>query len=203
MTADTPPPPDGTARLEPSGARRYVWKARLTTAMAIMVVASAALLAPRLARVPDDEMAPTLLAGDVVVIVPGAARAGDLVTLVDPLDPSRWTIRRVESLGGQVRVEDGVFYTGNRVDLLEMGRDDAWVTRKEGDHLVRRSVRVPRGETPPVTVADDAAFLGADARDEAMDSRWWGPLPQAALQGRVVARVSRPHHPWRGWFDLY
>lgn len=201
MSAVTPTPPDGDDRADAS--RRSPWRRRLPLALGALAVLSAVLLVPRLARVPDDEMAPTLLAGDVVLVMPGAAKTGDLVTLVDPLDPSRWTIRRVENLGGQVRVEDGVFYTGNRVDLLEMGRDDAWVTRKEGEHLVRRSVRVPRGETPPVTVADDAVFLGADARDEAMDSRWWGPLPATAIQGRIVARISPPHHPWRGWFDVY
>ena len=174
---------------------------RRTTALVTTaaLVATAALLAPNVARVPDDDMAPTLLAGDLVLVLPGTPEQGDLVALVDPLDPSRWSFRRVESVGGQVRVEDGVYHTGNRVDLLELGRDDAYVTRREGEHLVRRSARMPRGEQGPFAVPDDAVFLGADARDEAMDSRWWGPVPLAAVQGRVVVRVGPPRHAWRGW----
>ena len=168
-------------------------------AVLAIVGTACALLAPHVARVPDDDMAPTLLAGDLVLVGPGTPQQGELVALVDPLDPSRWSFRRVESVGGQVRAEDGVYHTGNRVDLLELGRDDAYVTRREGEHLVRRSARMPRGEAGPFAVPDDAVFLGADARDEAMDSRWWGPVPLAAIQGRVLLRVGPPRHPWRGW----
>jgi hypothetical protein len=60
---------------------------------------------------------------------------------------------------------------------------------------------MPRVEQDPVTIPDDSAFLGVDARDEAMDSRWWGPIPLAALQARVLLNVSPPRHPWQGWVE--
>lgn len=158
---------------------------------------------PRLAFVPDDDMAPSLLAGDLVVLLPVAPRPGDVVALVDPLDPARWTLRRVEAIGGALRYEEGLFFSSaGREPVVEMGRDDAHVTLAEGDHLVRIATRGVRWEMDERGVPDDAAFLGADARDEAVDSRWWGALPLEALQGVVVLRVGAPGHPWRSGVDF-
>lgn len=163
----------------------------------------AALLLPRLAWVPDDEMAPSLLAGDLVLVLPVEPRPGDVVAVVDPLDPARWTLRRVETIGGAVRYEDGVCYTsGSEAPrVLEMGRDTEAVVRTEGDHLVRLAPGTVRWSLPETGVPDDSAFLVADARDAAIDSRWWGPVPLAALQGVVALRVGAPRHPWRGWLE--
>lgn len=171
-------------------------------AAAVAVVA--ALVLPRLAWVPDDEMAPTLLAGDLVLVLPVEARAGDVVAVVDPLDPSRWTLRRVETIGGAIRYDDGVYYASNEEPpgTLEMGRDTEQVVRTEGDHLVRLAPRAVRWSLEEQGVPDDAAFLGADARDAAIDSRWWGPMPLEALQGVVALRIGPPRHPWRGWFEV-
>ncbi|MDP2304551.1 MAG: S26 family signal peptidase [Pseudomonadota bacterium] len=164
---------------------------------------SAALLLPLLAWVPDDEMAPSFLAGDLVVILPVEARAGDVVAIVDPLDPARWTLRRVETIGGAVRYEDSVFHTAgaDAPRVLEMDRNTARVVRSEGSHLVELAARPVRWELSEAGVPEDAAFLGADARDAAMDSRWWGPVPLQALQGVVALRIGVPGHPWRGWTE--
>lgn len=168
------------------------------------VALGAALLLPRLAWVPDDEMAPSLLAGDLVLLLPVEARAGDVVAVVDPLDPTRWTLRRVETIGGAVRYEDGVYYTADAEPpgVLEMGRDTERVVRTEGPHLVRLAPGAVRWSLAETGVPEDAAFLGADARDEAVDSRWWGPMPLEALQSVVVLRVGPPRHPWRSWVEV-
>ncbi len=173
--------------------------ARAALAVAILAAVLALALAPRLARVPDDEMAPSFYAGDVVFVAGGAPRVGEVVAVVDPLDPSRWTLRRAEAIGGAIRYEDGAFHTVETERVLEMGRDDTHVVLREGDHLVRRLNRAVRWEMGETFVEDDHVFLGADARDEAVDSRWWGPLPVDAVQGRVVLRLGEPRHPWRGW----
>lgn len=176
----------------------------MTSRGLVGLLAPPALLAlaalPFFAFVPDDDMAPSLRAGDLVLILPVAPRAGDVVPVVDPLDPSRWTMRRVEAMGGAVRYEEGVFTSSEgRQPVLEMGKDGDRTVLREGDHLVRVDPRGARWAMDERGVPDDAAFLGADARDEAMDSRWWGPLPLDALQGVVALRVGAPGHPWRGW----
>lgn len=160
-----------------------------------------ALALPWLAWVPDDEMAPSFFAGDLVVILPIEARVGDVVAIVDPLEPARWTLRRVETIGGAVRYDDGVFHTAgaDAPRILEMDRSTARVVRSEGPHLVELAARPVRWALPEAGVPEDAAFVGADARDAALDSRWWGPVPLEGLQGVVVLRIGAPEHPWRGW----
>lgn len=176
--------------------------------VALIPAAGAALVVlavlPRLAWVPDREMEPSLLAGDLVVILPVEPHVGDLVAVVDPLDPSRWTLRRVETIGGAIRYADGEFHTANLDEpaIKEMGRDTESVVLREDGHLTRVSPRAVRWELEEVGVPDDRIFLSADARDEAMDSRWWGPAPIDSVQGVVVARVG-PAHTWRPWFELF
>jgi type IV secretory pathway protease TraF len=166
-----------------------------------VVALAAALVLPRLAWVPDDEMGPSFLAGDLVVVLPVEVRTGDIVALVDPLDPARWTLRRVETLAGAVRYEDGVFHTAgtDAPRVLEMDRNTTRVVRTEGPHLVELAARPVRWGLEESGVPEGTAFLGADARDAALDSRWWGPVPVEALQGVVALRIGVPGHPWRGW----
>lgn len=174
----------------------------LIPAAALLLVVSA--LLPRMAWVPDDEMAPSVLAGDLVVLLPVEPHVGDVVAVVDPLDPSRWTLRRVETIGGAVRYDDGSFRTADldAPPVKEMGRDTEAVVLKENGHLARLAPRAVRWSMDERGVPDDSAFLGADARDEAVDSRWWGPVPLAAIQGVVVARFGRAH-PWRAWVEVF
>ncbi len=199
--ADTDATPDASpsdASADPL-ARVRALDPRAALAVLSLLAVAAALVLPRVAIVPDDDMAPSLLAGDLVVIAPGAPAVGDVVPVVDPLDPSRWSFRRVEAIGGAVRYEDGAFHTVDTVRTLEMGRDEQFATLQEGAHLTRHANRAVRWSMRERGVPDDAAFLGADARDEAVDSRWWGPIPLTAVQGRVALRIGAPGHPWRGW----
>lgn len=156
----------------------------------------------RVARVADGEMAPSLLPGDLVVVLPVTPREGDVVVVSDPLDPSRWTLRRVEAIGGAVRYDGRVFRTSTRpkVKLLDMGEYQGRPVELEGEHLVLRAESTTRARRDEVGVPDESAFLGADARDDALDSRWWGPVPLDAIRGVVVARVGLPSTPWRGVF---
>ncbi len=154
------------------------------------------------AYVPDAEMAPSYLRGDLVVVLPLAPREGDVVALRDPLDHTRWTLRRVEGIGGAVRFSAAGFHSSSRPKsrLLDMGEFEGGSIRLEGTHLVtRRADPVTRLEFDDVGVPDDAAYLSADARDTALDSRWWGPVPLDAVAGVVVFRVGSPTTPWRGW----
>ena len=42
--------------------------------------------------------------------------------------------------------------------------------------------------TGEVTVPDGAVFLMGDNRGASLDSRFWGPIPDDWVKGRVVAR---------------
>jgi signal peptidase I len=145
-------------------------------------------------------MRPSLLPGDVVLVLPVAPREGDIVALADPLDPARFTLRRVESIGGAVRYDGRSFRTGSRpkVRLLDMGEHEGRPVLLEQEHVTLRAVDPTREEFADRYVPDDSAFLSADNRDEAVDSRWWGPVPLTHIGGVVVARVGAPTTPWRG-----
>ncbi len=172
-----------------------------TVAVGIALVVSLALF-PRLAWVPDAEMAPSLLPGDLVLVLPLEPRVGDVVAIIDPLDHARWTLRRIEAIGGAVSYDGRTFRTSmqRRLKLLDMGEFQGRPVHLEGDHVVLRAAETTRTRLDDVGVPDDAAFLGADDRDGALDSRWWGPVPLSAIRGVVVARVGAPTTPWRGLF---
>ncbi len=165
-------------------------------AIVILAVAS------RTAIVSDEDMAPSLLPGDLVLLAPVTPTRGQVVAVVDPLDPSRWTLRRVEAIGGAITYESGTYETDQKEQLLDMGRDDAgFGVIQEGDHLTRHLARNISFEVEEMGVPDDAAWLGADSRDIAVDSRWWGPVPLDVLQGTVVLRIGAPRNRWRSWVD--
>ncbi len=168
-------------------------------AVAVVTLLGALLVATKTARVPDAEMSPSLLPGDLVLILDVQPQEGDIVAVVDPLDAARWTLRRVHSIGGAVAYDGRAFRSSNRpkVRVLDMGDYLGRPVYLEGSHLTWGSVESTRLKRDNVGVPDDAVYLGADDRDGALDSRWWGPVPLAAVRGVVVLRVGSPSTPWR------
>ena len=89
----------------------------------------------RAAFVPDDSMSPSLLPGDLVFILPTRTAVDDVVAVVDPLDPTVWTLRRVEAIGGEIRYTGGSFVTEQAPQLLDMGLDEnGFSVIQEADH---------------------------------------------------------------------
>ncbi len=168
----------------------------------LVVVLLLAGVGSRTAFVADDAMAPSFLPGDLVILWPGTPGVGDVVAVVDPLETSSWTLRRVEGVGGSIGYDLGSYVRDHEPALLDMGADDAgFSVVKEGDHLTRHLTRHVEWSLSEVGIPDDSAWLGADNRDIALDSRWWGPVPLATLQGTVILRIGPPRNRWRGWFE--
>ncbi len=175
---------------------------RRTLALAgvVVVAVGLAVSAGRVARVPDADMSPSLFPGELVLVWPAEPRAGDVVAVVDPLDPDRWTLRRVESLGGAVSFRSHSFRTsdGDRHRVLDMGEHGGHPVYLDGEHVIYEAPSPTRLEREAIGVPDDAAYLSADNRDAALDSRWWGPVPLEAVQGVVLVRFGTTSTPWRG-----
>lgn len=159
-----------------------------------------------LRRVGDEEMAPSLLPGDWVIIGPGRPGVGDVVRLRDPLEPDRMILRRVLGTdSGKIRYEGGVLrVNGDGARLREMGRADGFVVLSESNGwLIRQLDRTLRGPPINTELGSEQLWLMADDRDEAVDSRWWGPLSEEALDGVVWLRLGsadawRRRWTWRG-----
>ena len=167
-------------------------KGRVALGLALVAgVASAWLLDVRV--VAGDDMAPSLLAGDVVVVDRYAPEPGDVVLLADPSDPDRTALRRVIATSGQGGVLSGADLEigGQDVRRREMERTEARVVTNEADrYLVQHLPRVHSEGDLAFEVPADHVFVLADDRDRALDSRWWGPVSNDAVRGRVLVRIG-------------
>jgi signal peptidase I len=127
-------------------------------------------------RVPSASMTPTIAPGDHLLLDkrrPAEVAVGDVVVLHDPLDPGDLVVKRVIAVGGDsVGFEDGVLvrnglpvtepYTADFLDGVYYGPDV-----------------VPPG----------MLYVLGDNRVDSVDSRRFGPVPLAAVVGRVDARL--------------
>jgi len=127
-------------------------------------------------EVADESMRPTLAPGDRLRIDPRAyrdrpPRVGEIVVAIDPEAADRWLVKRVAAVG------PGRFW-----------------------HLPGRLV--PAGPEGPVDrpanagelleLGADEVYLLSDAPLGGRDSRRFGPVPFAALVGRVYRRYFPP-----------
>ncbi|MEK6607266.1 MAG: signal peptidase I [Myxococcota bacterium] len=159
-------------------------------------------------RVQGNEMAPAVVAGDLVLVsrLFSQVERGDVVMLRHPRQPERFLIRRVVALPGEtIAVKEGaVILDGEparreragEMVLRHIGKDgrplgDAVYTL-EIEHLGERAVRTLR--SPKARAAGAAKqrlaegyFVLADNRSEAFDSRDFGPVLPSFVRGAVWA----------------
>ena len=204
--------PWGTGEDRPVDMRRL--SRLLKPAAALLAVALVLFLLP-IRRVGSNEMAWTLQQGDLVWILPQRISRGDIVLLADPLDPDRRILRRAVAAAGQkVRYEEGTIrINGKRIRQQDMGKDGEFRIMKEviwsspparpNPYLVRLKLKpVKWAIDGKVEVPDGHWYLMADDRNQALDSRWWGPIPEDQILGVVRLRVSQKDE-WRPEFELH
>ncbi|MDX2175671.1 MAG: signal peptidase I [Candidatus Sumerlaeia bacterium] len=133
----------------------------------------------RAMQVVSASMSPTLEVGDRVLLR-GIGRTpplrGWLVSLVSPVDNGPELVKRLVAVPG---------------DTVEIDRGRLYVNDREvpapGGYFDPRS-RVPRFELLP-----DQYYVIGDNRAQSEDSEEFGPVPLAAITGRVSFRYS----PWK------
>ena len=184
--------------------RRPLAREIAETLLATLVVALfARTFLVRALTIPTASMEGTLLVGDHVLVnklvyapaVGGAAsrllplrpvRRGDVIVFRSPENPRRDLVKRVVALAGdEVAIRDK--------QLLVNGRpvEDAGYTRR-GDPLVFPAMpALPpeqrrRDNFGPVAVPAEHVFCLGDNRDDSRDSRFFGPVPQTAIEGRAL-----------------
>ena len=165
------------------GLRRVPRRGAALVLLLVLVVALVAAARTSLAgpvRIASGSMSPTLDRGDVVLVDRrldvGELHRGDLVTFTSPED-GRETLKRVVGLPGEtVSVQDSRVFVGAR----EL--DEPYVDRSHWDAQYTGQVAVP----------DDAVWLLGDNRGASVDSRVYGPVPLADVDGRVLLRLWPP-----------
>jgi signal peptidase I len=122
--------------------------------------------------IPSDSMAPTLQAGDQIVVTPyfrGAPKRGDVVVFESLLVPDELMVKRVVAVPG---------------DLVDsrLGRV------RVGGYTLPEPYVLQEGSTGAVSaqlVPADSYFVLGDNRDDSLDSRSWGVVPHSSIVGRA------------------
>jgi signal peptidase I len=141
----------------------------------LLVASIAGLLPVQVMRVDSGSMTPTIAVGDLLVVDRWQSRVerSDVVVVPHP-GTGELLVKRVVGLGGdRVAIEDGVLVVDDQ-PVCEPAIDPA---RQDGVWF------------GPVTVPDGAVFLLGDDRAGSIDSRDFGPVPAADVEGHVTARV--------------
>jgi len=152
-------------------------------------------------KVPSDSMAPSIQVGDHVLVKKGSAvERGALVVHLYPPDRDVSYLKRVVALGGdtvEIRAER---LRVNGVELPAQALTEACPPGPERPraadcHLVRESVNHrpytvmieggPVNDFGPATVPADPVFVLGDNRNNAKDSRVFGPVPARDVVGTV------------------
>lgn len=120
----------------------------------------------RRVEVRDESMFPTLRPGDRLLVDLRAYRdrppkVGEIVVIADPLDGSRWLVKRVVGVGpGRWwRTAEGL---------------------RPGDDRAR-----PSEAGDGIDLSPGAVWVLGDALDASRDSRRFGPVPSTGVVGRV------------------
>ena len=162
---------------------RLVWTLVLVGAVALVVALPVAVRSRfEGVWIPSPSMAPTLLAGDYVLMDKAAhwPVRGDLVVFTDPAGADQLLVKRVVAVGGEEIVVDGHEVYIN----CEPRRDDCRPLAEPYADFDDEA-RAP-GNAGPVQIPSDAVFVMADNRNAGEDSRHWGPLSRDRIVGRPV-----------------
>ena len=123
-----------------------------------------------------------------------------MIVFTWPVDPTKNFVKRVVGLAGDtLEMRDGVLFRNGAaveeayVSHTEPGSDPSTEEfRWQRDFLVRQAGAVPvryhpsRNNWGPIQVPPRDLFVLGDNRDNSLDSRYWGFLPDSLVRGRPL-----------------
>jgi signal peptidase I len=157
-------------------------------------------------RIPGASMYPTISPRDRIIAVKSAYRdagpqRGDMVLFPDPNNRHDfWTkyIKRVIAIAGDtVAVKDGdVYVNGAKLTRQLIGpgvvsgaTGQIFSEDNHGDkYRIFISQDHPAPDFPEITVPQNECFVMGDNRNDARDSRYFGPIPITGMLGKFEYR---------------
>lgn len=133
----------------------------------------------------NASMARTLLPGDYILVDSraydrSAPQRHDLVVFVSPDNPRSIKVKRVVGLPGDtLRMKYKLLYLNGK--MVNTART---ATYTDSDRIFPAEMS-PRDNFGPVVVPQGEYFVLGDSRDDARDSRYWGPVPREMIKGQA------------------
>ncbi|WP_295797785.1 signal peptidase I [uncultured Microbulbifer sp.] len=175
-------------------------------------------------QIPSASMDPTLIKGDFILVnkfayglrLPvsrtkvldlGEPKRGDVMVFFPPHMNDTYYIKRVIGLpGDEIRVTDNVLYINGKaapqelIQALPPGnplKEFLWEDIGDKRHLMAKSVIPSRyGNIRTLVVPEGHYFMMGDNRDNSLDSREWGFVPEKDIVGKAFAI-------WMHWDKLF
>jgi signal peptidase I len=145
--------------------------------------------------IPSGSMEPTLQVGDRIVVdklsyhLHGVDRTNIVVFSTPPNEncagpPVADLVKRVIGLPGEtISLQDGSVYINGRLlpepFLPPAIRTDTYPGPSNNGYALHHPYRIPAGEV----------FVMGDNRPESCDSRYWGPIRESTIVGKVDMRI--------------
>ena len=192
----------------------WEWAKSFAVALLLFLVIRAFLV--EAFKIPSGSMERTLLVGDFLLVnkmvygaevpftrmqLPGVRRPvrGDVIVFQFPDDPSKNFVKRLVGLAGDtLAMTDGVLYRNGGEQRepyvqhiepdFDFGGDDF---RWQRDYLVgtaeaRHGLHPSRNNWGPLVVPEGNYFVLGDNRDNSLDSRYWGFVPDSLVRGQPI-----------------
>ena len=137
-----------------------------------VVLAGLARAAVHIYSIPSQSMAPTLEAGDQIVVtryVRAEPQRGDVIVFHSPRGGDELMVKRIVAVPGDL--------LDSRLGRVRIGGHtlpEPYVLRTAATGAIESQI-----------VPADSYFVLGDNRDDSMDSRSWGPVPRQAIVGRA------------------
>jgi len=194
---DDPPHQNGGQGEPPKEAASARWIVELVVVVVVAVLAAVLLRTFVVATysIPSGSMEPTLQIGDRIVVdklsyhLHGIGR-GDIVVFSTPPTencagpPVSDLVKRVIALPGEIiALEDGRVLINGRLYpepfLPPNLRNDTYPGPSTAPYALHAAYRVPAGEV----------YVMGDNRPDSCDSRYWGPIRESTIVGKVDLRI--------------
>ena len=188
--------------------KKEIWEWTKTIVIAVILAMIIRTFVIQTFKIPSGSMMNTLFPGDFLfvnkfiygtripfsdkkILVLRNPQRGDIIVFKYPVDHKRNFIKRCIGLPGEtIEIKNKKVYVNGKplVEEYAVFRD----SRIYSDDVYLSDDERKRDNYGPVIVPDNAYFMMGDNRDNSLDSRFWGFLPEKDIRGKALVLYWPP-----------